>query len=185
MFESYRTMYDSVTPDQIPAGRGDLVVGDIDGRYAWTPENWDRFAQNVKVLITVTGDLRAQVADCESSDLTPQQVRTWIEKREAAGLRGTTVYVNRQNLPKLISACRGLHYYLWVADWTGHPHQVPGAVATQYYNDPSQAYDLSAVYDMDWVSLIDAANRPWPLDATVPARTEKNPPEVAPDPEHG
>jgi len=54
-----------------------------------------------------------------------------------------------------------LDFPVWVADWTGSPHRVPGTVATQY-SDVDNAYDLSMAYSQEWLDVINKANRPGP-----------------------
>jgi hypothetical protein len=163
MTDQYITMYDSATPTEIPRGMGPMIAGYCDGDYAWTKEDWAFFADNTKVIVTVEGNLRANVADVENGDMTPLSAREWIMDKQEENMHGCTVYCNIQTRPAVVYACKGLSYYLWVADWTGEPHQVPGSVAVQYYNDPTQAYDLSAVYDPAWASLLKQVNEPWPL----------------------
>jgi hypothetical protein len=155
------TMYDAVTPGNIPVS-AQVVAGYIDGAYAWSKADWNRFPDAEKVLITVTGSLTGNVADVENGDMTPDQARGWIEAKQQEGRRGCTVYCNRSTLPAVWAACRGHSYYIWVADWTGSPHAVNATIATQYSN-VDNAYDLSVIYSQEWLNAINGANRPWPL----------------------
>ena len=154
-------MYDAVTPGNIPTS-AQVVAGYIDGAYAWSKEDWNRFPDAQKVLITVTGSLTGNVADVENGDMTPDQGRGWIQAKQREGMRGCTIYCNRSTLPSVWSACRGHSYYIWVADWSGSAHPVNATVATQYRN-VDNAYDLSMVYSQEWLDAIYGANEPWPL----------------------
>jgi hypothetical protein len=152
-------MYDSASPAAIPT-TAQIVAGYIDGDYTWADADWDRFPEAVKVTITVTGNLAANVYDIEQGDGWPAAAAKWVRDRQAEGFHGATLYCSASNLGLVQEACRGLAYYLWLADWTDQPHALNGAVAVQYQN-VGDSYDLSVVYDQVWLDLIDAANRPW------------------------
>lgn len=154
-------MYDAVTAANIPAS-AQVVAGYIDGDYAWSSEDWKRFPNATKVLITVTGSLTGNVADVENGDMSAGQAARWIEAKQARGMHGCTVYCTLSSLESVWAACRGHAYYVWVADWTGSPHEVRGTIATQYSN-VSNLYDLSRVYSQQWLDAIHQANIPWPL----------------------
>ena len=153
-------MYDAVTPHNIPES-AEVVAGYVDGNFAWPPEAWHRWPDALKVLITVFGSTEGNVADVESGNMTPGEARKWIEAKHREGMHESTVYCSRSILEEVRAACRGLDYSIWVADWTGSPHQVPGTVATQYKN-VDNAYDLSMAYSQEWLDVINKANRPWP-----------------------
>lgn len=155
------TMYDSVTWDAIPAN-AEVVAGYIDGNFAWPHQAWNRWPDAEKVLITVSGSLTGNVADVENGDMTPAQAAEWIRAKHNAGMRGATIYCSVSNLGAVRDACKGQGYYIWVADWTNSPHEIAATVATQYQN-VGTSYDLSMVYSQEWLDVIDAANRPWPL----------------------
>jgi hypothetical protein len=154
-------MYDAVTPGNIPTS-AQVVAGYIDGDYAWSSEDWNKFPNAEKVLITVTGSLIGNVADVENGDMTPEQAPEWIRAKQSAGRRGVTIYCNRATLGSVWQACRGHCYYIWVADWSGSPHAIGGTVATQYSN-VNNAYDMSRVYSQEWLDAISGANNPWPV----------------------
>jgi hypothetical protein len=156
-------MYDAVTPHNIPES-AEVVAGYIDGDYAWHRDDWNRFPDAIKVLITVSGSLKANVADVENGDLTPEQAAKWIHDKQSQGMRGCTVYCNRSTLESVRKACHGMTYYAWVADWTGKAHAIHGCCATQYSN-VDNAYDLSMVYSQQWLDVINRMNRPWPKTA--------------------
>lgn len=154
-------MYDAVTAANIPES-AQVVAGYIDGGYAWSSEDWNKFPHATRVLITVSGSLTGNVADVENGDLSPSQAAGWIKAKQDKGLHGRTIYCNRSSLDAIWAACRGHSYYVWVADWTGSPHEVHGAIATQY-NTVSNLYDVSRVYSQEWLDAIHRANEPWPL----------------------
>lgn len=154
-------MYDAVTAANIPES-AQVVAGYMDGDYAWSREDWDRFPHATKVLITVTGSLTGNVADVENGDMSPSEAVRWIEAKQRKGMPGCTVYCSRSNLDAVWAACRGHAYYVWVAEWTGRPHEIRYTIATQYKN-VDNLYDLSMVYSQEWLDVIHQANEPWPL----------------------
>ena len=115
-----------------------------------------KFAQMVEAAIpalrryarALTRD--ADIADVENGDLTPASAADWIRSR--AGHK-STIYCSLDTAPKVREACQGLAYDLWVADWTGSPHEIGGAVAVQYA-DPAHGsggnFDLTCVTDAGW-----------------------------------
>jgi hypothetical protein len=155
------TMYDAVTPDNIPDS-AEVVAGYIDGDYAWPRDAWNRWPDAQKVLITTNGSLIGNVADVENGNMTPDQAGKWIEDKQREGRHGCTVYCSLGNLETVLAGCRGHAYYVWVADWTGEPHTIRGAIATQY-SCVDNLYDLSRVYSQDWLNLVGEANDPWPI----------------------
>lgn len=54
----------------------------------------------------------------------------------------------------------------WIADWTGSPHQYPGAVATQYASadQTGQPWDLSLIDQSVQLQLLHASYTPPPKD---------------------
>jgi hypothetical protein len=123
------------------------VAGYINGAYARSQADWD--------LVPNAGD----VLDVETGDATPDQAAGWVRMRKAAGLYRPTVYCSRSSVPMVRavtgSYILGVDYDIWVADYTGSPHEVtaPGSpvatcAATQYVSISN--YDMSAVYDSAW-----------------------------------
>lgn len=163
------TMYDGIKPGEIPADAevtGCYPMGD----YAWKPADYARFPHAIKVLIAIEFDSaglwkHCNVADVERYALTPKDARVFLEYRQQVARKGgNAIYCNASTVPAVVAACKGLHYYLWVADWTNTAHEFGGAVAVQYETVPGR-YDVSAVYNGDWLKAVDEANRPWPLAA--------------------
>ena len=153
-----RTMYDSVTPQAIPAN-AEMVAGYVNGQYAWRPEDWDRFPDAVKVHITIMAVNEAGVLDIESGDATPQQAPGWVHARLAAGLKRPTLYVNRSNAPQVLQDCKnvgleaGTHFWLWLATLDGTTTtDLPGVVAVQDRGASALGFnaDASVVLDPTW-----------------------------------
>lgn len=157
-------MYDGISAlAQGIASQGNLVVkvaGYDTGRYAWNQSDWDLFPNADHVHIATyasanTGD----VLDVEAGDASPGQSAGWIAMRKAAGLFRPTIYCSRFVIPAVRAGTGnyilGRDYDIWVADYTGQPHEVvapglPAAVcaATQYTS--TTRWDLSEVYDTGW-----------------------------------
>jgi hypothetical protein len=129
-------MYDAVNWKAIPPGQ-DPVAGYLDGKdSAWPAEAWAAFPGAKK--ITVLGDLSADIADCETEDLTDQQAADWYKQT------GKIVYRQRSGLQTLLDLGVPIDH-VWVADWTGQAHLYPGSWGTQYANPAftGRDYDLS------------------------------------------
>lgn len=137
-----------------------MVAGYINGAYAWTRAEWNLFPHANHVTITVTASADAgDVLDVEAGDATPGQTAGWIEKRKASGYYRPSIYCSRSAIPAVRQGTGayilGRDYDIWVADWTGSPHEVtapgtPSATcsATQY--ESTASYDASVVYDVGW-----------------------------------
>jgi hypothetical protein len=150
-----RTMYDSVTPTNIPTN-AEMVAGYIDKElYRWTQRDWDRFPHAVKVRIArlaTTND--GHVLDVEDRLATPAQAPGWIRMRRAAGA-DPTIYCNRSTWPQVNAACDAAgvarpHY--WIATGTRQAVIPAGAVAAQHTLDFKPAgfpgtVDISIVAD--------------------------------------
>jgi hypothetical protein len=146
-------MYDSITAAQIPPG-ADLVAGYVDGRYAWSAADWERFPDAVHVRIAVfptTND--GHVLDCELGDAGPAQCPDWVRRRRAAGV-DPTVYCSWSAWPEVKSAFAAAGVtppHWWISgypgpvDSSGHPIIPTGAVAHQWIDHG--LYDESMVAD--------------------------------------
>lgn len=142
-----------------------LAAGYVDGRYAWTPDQWNLFPQVNRVTISVIPGspeaLRAQVADSERGAYSAQQAAAWAQHKHDVG-EWPTIYVSRSGITGIREATGALilgrDYDIWCADWTGAPHEVispgPGitalCAATQYAANVHGTWDLSARYDSSW-----------------------------------
>lgn len=150
-----RKMYDSVNANAIPTN-AQVVAGYVDGRYAWTQADWNRFPSAVKVRISAIGATHnAHVFDVEPGCIwPPANVVPLVQRARAAGI-DPTVYVNEMNDwgPTRAAFDRAgvAHPHWWVANYDGRPDYISaGAVARQYAHPPMLGgahYDLSAVVD--------------------------------------
>lgn len=161
-----RTMYDGTAPlargisQQFP--QAEMVAGYVDGDEpeVWTADDWALFPDAVRVEISrVAANGIGDVLDVESGLATPGQAAGWIAARKHAGYYRPTIYCSRDLVPAVRagtgSYVLGRDYDIWVADYTGQPHQVAapglpaaGCAATQY--ESTTGYDVSAVYDDAW-----------------------------------
>lgn len=164
-----RTMYDAVTPSNIPAD-AQMVAGYVDGRYAWTAADWARFPHAVKVRIAVfptTDD--GHVLDCENGDATPNQCPGWVKMRRAAGA-DPTIYMSLAIRNAVVAAFQSQgvaqpSYGYWIAAYPGNGANLyPGDVAHQYA-DPGPV-DISVVADF-WPG-VDVVPVPVPHPAPHP-----------------
>jgi hypothetical protein len=141
---------------------GDLVAYYIDGLYAWSAADIARFPHNQHITITVLGN-PADVADCETYDLTPDGAARWVRRQKAAGYLRPTIYRSfsvmqdiRTSTAELIM---GKDWDAWVAHYDGSPAvDYPGEVAKQYR--AANNWDKSVVYDDQWPHR--TAPQPWP-----------------------
>lgn len=125
----------------------------IDGRYAWTQAEIDLFPHADHVTIAVRPTTNAgDVLDVEPGDAAAAAAGGWIAMRKAAGLYRPTIYCSRSVIPAVRagtgSYVLGKDYDIWVAEYTGIPHQVGLCAATQYESTPD--WDATAVYNQDW-----------------------------------
>lgn len=136
------TLYDSVNADAIPPD-AQVVAGYIDGKYAWTQIDFDKFP-NARVLrITVTGQDGADVLDVENGDVPNSGVAGWVARNP-----GKYVYTSRFNWPLVRAALQGANLdhlvKYWIADWTNVPHMLDGANFVQWTS--SRNFDVSEGY---------------------------------------
>jgi hypothetical protein len=130
-----------------------MVAGYINGGFAWTQAEWNLFPDANHVTISTTaGANEGDVLDVESGDASPDQTAGWIAMRKAAGLYRPTIYCSLDVIPA-VRAGTGSYvldkdYDIWVANYTGVPHEVTGCAATQY--ESTANYDISIVYDTAW-----------------------------------
>ena len=132
-----RSMFDAVTPGNIQPN-APMVAGYIDGRYAWTAQDWAKWPSPLvrKVRIACfASTVGADVYDVENWDVTPQQVPAILRRERAAG-RNPTIYCDRSNLPivRALVSQAGLlpQPPYWVSTLDGNQALYPGSVATQW-----------------------------------------------------
>lgn len=134
------------------------VAGYDNGPEAWSDADWALFPKAVHVHIVTDATLNdGAVLDVETGAATPAQAPGWIKARHETGVYRPSIYCNLVTLPAVLSACLtaglklGTDFSVWVAQWTGKPHEVPNASAVQYVS--LNSIDLSAVYDKGWPHL--------------------------------
>lgn len=147
-------MHDSITAGDIPP-EAVAVAGYVDGFYAWSEDDWGRFPNAYKLRIAIkaaTND--GDVLDIETGAALPVHAPSWVAMRRAAGLARPILYCSRSNLEavRYWMAKAGQVADYWVADYTGEPHSISGAIAVQFSGDSTSGghYDLSDIDDT-WV----------------------------------
>lgn len=151
--------YDSTRPGLIPVDAR-FVLAYADGRYAWKPEDYNRFGPGVRLRkITVLGNPDvANICDVERGDVPADSLakaataRTFIEGWNRHHMEPATIYCNRDTLAVVQGACSGLSYRVWLATLDGsRPRYYSGAaiVAVQYKD--TGEYDESEVFDQGWL----------------------------------
>ncbi|MHB1472479.1 MAG: hypothetical protein ACYCV4_02450 [Dermatophilaceae bacterium] len=141
-------MYDSIRAEAIPVD-AKVVAGYVDGLYAWSTEDWARFADvDIRVRIATSVEtLDADVLDVEKGDATPADAPAWVEKvRSRAGSYDAMVYCSLSNwdaCKKAFADAVVPQPEWWIAEWDGVAELPAGAVAKQYQSTP--LYDLSVI----------------------------------------
>jgi len=140
------TIYDSVSPGQIPAGQH--VATYADGPFQASSSSVQGRG-NVLWVDTNGSDTHASALDVEPGDATPSQAAQWVNSKLTASPHGDAiVYTFKSDWSAVQDSISALpsweqsHVKYWIADPTGTPHIVPGAAATQWYWGSS--YDISA-----------------------------------------
>ncbi|ROP36297.1 hypothetical protein [Saccharothrix texasensis] len=144
-----RVMYDSVNASAIPANAA-MVAGYVDGRYAWSQKDWDRFPNAVRVTISAVGAAVAMVGDVERGCIWPvANAVPWVLRARAAGY-DPTIYVNELNdwrpCREAFRAAGVPEPHWWVANYDGRQTIPAGAVAKQY----AHPHDGDGVADRPW-----------------------------------
>lgn len=142
-----RTMYDGVNASRLPSNAL-MVAGYVDGLYAWSQADWDRFPGAVKVRIAVKATSIADVLDIETgNDMNPADWVSWAQLVRSHG-KVPCAYMNTSTWPSVRKAftSRGVVEPLyWVAQYDNVASIPAGAIGKQYYNSDQLGYDLSVV----------------------------------------
>jgi hypothetical protein len=142
-----RTMYDAVTPGNLPRGAR-IVAGYDDGIYANMGEIDAQFPNAIHVDIAISSAFDGgHVLDVERGDALPGNAPGWVVRRRSNGT-DPSVYCNADTWPSVRAAfhsqgIREPHY--WIAQYDGDPTIPDGAIAKQYASN--NAYDTSSVAD--------------------------------------
>jgi len=145
-----RIMYDSVNIDNLPTN-GDAYAGYVGGNWPTYGPLTKKFPGKPIVSIAVNATEDAQVLDVEQGDATAADVPAWLSRQRKNGRKRPTVYTSRSNMGAVIAAldaAKVAHPDFWIADWTGAPHAVPGAVAVQYLSNDK--FDETVITDAHW-----------------------------------
>jgi hypothetical protein len=150
----YGQLFDSTDVDAIPRDARQ-VAGYVDGAYRTWPELVKRFPLADHLSITVAGNVTADCADVEDGAMTPGQVAIWVGRKLHLRTR-PRIYTSLDNWPTVIDALAAAHVpggtvWWWIAEWTGHAHEINGAQCVQYaspgYGLPEDHhYDVSEVF---------------------------------------
>ena len=158
------------------------VMGYTDGGYAWPPEAWQAFQNRGTVEISVTGDERRPVHDCEFGAESPGLAATAAANRWQART-WTTLYSSQDNLPNVTAALRSKSLgwsdagtwpkpgvYLHIADPSGNipagrwaPPVTPVAVQDEWVGP----YDHSTTF-----GFYPLAPAPTPTPGPLPLKEE-------------
>lgn len=137
--------YDTVSPQAVPANQ--IVATYSTGKYAVSAA---QAAGHKGVMwIDVGGlDTKAQALDVEPGNVGPAGAAMWAKNKLSADPKAVArIYTFQAEWPAVKAAVSSLpadmqsRIHWWIADPTGYEHQVPGAMATQWYWGPS--YDIS------------------------------------------
>lgn len=173
-----RIMLDSARPDMIPTTGEHMVAGYVDGSYEWAPADWDGFAGQTKVRITVepfnnlrqptgysSGNFKAaSVIDHESGAFSIADTARFVPARDDFRPGSATIYTDEADLDKVLRANRahGRAYWLWLAWFLQRQPsdaevkaivaRLAGTKATlaAWQHTRGPAYDTSAVYAARW-----------------------------------
>lgn len=154
-----RRMYDSTTAADIPAG-SDLVMGYVDGSYAWSGADWQRFPSRTCVRLCVfSNSYDAQVIDIEPGNNDAKAIIPWIREKWLRG-ETPTVYCFSDRGPHgyrisdVRSECDAAslkHPLFLITDFDNDPTlpDDPEIVGKQYANSDLTGghYDVSVVRD--------------------------------------
>lgn len=152
-----RTMYDSTKAADIPDG-SDLVMGYVDGSFAWSAADWQRFPGQKLVRACIFNNrMDAQVIDIEENNNNAIGAVPWIKAKWERG-ETPTVYCYTDLGPAsyrvkdVKQACdlAGVKYPLFlVAHYDGVVEIPDGCIGKQYANPNFTGghYDASAVAD--------------------------------------
>ena len=145
------TAYDSAYPSLIPPG-APAILPYADGRFAWHNSEFPRARYR---YITVLGNPHVDICDYEPGCVWPaSNARAWAIARHKI-YPDLTFYCDRANLPGLREELEplGLEWHLILATLDGsQPAEYDGIqLRGVQYTDRSGAYDLSLIYDDNWL----------------------------------
>jgi len=144
-------IYDSVTPTAIPWGQ--RVATYSDGPYQASSASVA--GRDVLWIDTNGSNIDANALDVEPGDATPAGAAAWVSARlYKHPYDSAIVYTMRAEWGAVLASIQTLPSWMqnnvryWIADPTGTPHMVPGAMATQWYWGSS--YDITTANPGFW-----------------------------------
>lgn len=146
-------MFDDVSAGNVPAG-GDLYLGYDDGAWPDAAAIAARFPGVTVLRATVNpNDNEGDLGDCETGDMTPQTLVTWIVRRRTAGHPNPLGYCNASTWPscKQAFAVAGVPEPPWMIAQYDNDPTIPaewiamGCVAKQFAGGITALYDTSVV----------------------------------------
>jgi hypothetical protein len=160
-----RIMRDSTAAADIPVAGTDIAAGYINGKYAWSIQDFARFV--IHATIDINGsNTGADILDVETGDATVNGAVAWVTaKRKAQPSHyPPIIYCNRSTLTPLfnVMASHSLKivtdFRLWVATLDGIKDipDMTGVTAVQYAGQvqTKHHYDESIVYDNHWLASV-------------------------------
>jgi hypothetical protein len=156
-------MEDAANLEYIDPATIDLIAYYVDGKYVPSNAQLARFAGKVHVPISVnpSGNLGVVLDGAPDNGSTGEEPG-WVARRRAAGV-DPTVYTTLSLWSSLVQAMNAAHVaqpHWWIADWTGTPNMIDGAVAHQYQNNGTK-WDRSVVADY-WPGIDPVSKAPAP-----------------------
>lgn len=139
-------MFDAVAIEHIP-NDASIVAGYVNGFWPTYNSLVAKFPLAHHVSVAVTSGVVADVLDVERGDATPADVPLWVKEMRNLK-RKPIIYTSRANVPAVQAECERASEaepFFWVADWTNHPHIVPGSIGTQWA-DGTSLYPGFALY---------------------------------------
>lgn len=95
-------MLDSITPANLPAG-ADAYLGYVDGKFANYAEVKAKFPHAHILSLAVFPEHDADGCDCETGDLTPAQVPSWVNRQIRRGAWRPVVYASASVMPGVLA----------------------------------------------------------------------------------
>lgn len=150
------TMYDSVTPSNIPAN-AQMVAAYVDGDFANVAAMQARFPTIPILTIAVSSADQADALDVENGDASVASIDGWLADHALKGIvvKLPMIYMSLDTAKASFPTSHPNGCYLWTAHYTYIEHicgpacGLPyNADATQWTdNPPNNPYDTSAVQD--------------------------------------
>lgn len=119
-------MFDSTTPDQIPAS-APAVGGYVGGHWPTFKGLLVTFPHAKHLSIAVNAGEDAECLDIEKGDAVPAQAPAWVRRQLGRGVKRPVVYAAVSEMPAVLAALSAAGIprkavRLWTAHFTFHPH---------------------------------------------------------------